>query len=59
MYGNYSYPINGNVQQNLAQQRMNNLQNQYNQMFPQQEMMQQQVPHKCSNRRWNVYGICL
>lgn len=46
MYGNYSYPINGNVQQNLAQQRMNNLQNQYNQMFPQQEMMQQQVPQQ-------------
>ncbi len=46
MYGNYSYPINGNVQQNLAQQRMNNLQNQYNQMFPQQDMMQQQVPHQ-------------
>ena len=31
---------------NLAQQRMNNLQNQYNQMFPQQEMMQQQVPQQ-------------
>lgn len=46
MYGNYSYPINGNVQQNLAQQRMNNLQNQYNQMFPQQEMIQQQVPQQ-------------
>lgn len=46
MYGNYSYPINGNVQQNLAQQRMNNLQNQYNQMFSQQEMMQQQVPQQ-------------
>ena len=46
MYGNYSYPINGNVQQNLAQQRINNLQNQYNQMFPQQEMMQQQVPQQ-------------
>lgn len=46
MYGNYSYPINGNVQQNLAQQRMNNLQSQYNQMFPQQEMMQQQVPQQ-------------
>lgn len=46
MYGNYSYLINGNVQQNLAQQRMNNLQNQYNQMFQQQEMMQQQVPHQ-------------
>lgn len=46
MYGNYSYPINGNVQQNLAQQRMNNLQNQYNQMFPQQDMMQQQVPQQ-------------
>lgn len=46
MYGNYSYPINGNVQQNLAQQRMNNLQNQYNQMFQQQEMMQQQVPQQ-------------
>lgn len=46
MYGNYSYPMNGNVQQNLAQQRMNNLQNQYNQMFPQQEMMQQQVPQQ-------------
>ena len=25
---------------------MNNLQNQYNQMFPQQEMMQQQVPQQ-------------
>lgn len=46
MYGNYSYPINGNVQQNLAQQRMNNLQSQYNQMFPQQEMIQQQVPQQ-------------
>lgn len=46
MYGNYSYPINGNVQQNLAQQRMNNLQSQYNQMFSQQEMMQQQVPQQ-------------
>lgn len=46
MYGNYPYPINGNVQQNLAQQRMSNLQNQYNQMFPQQEMMQQQVPQQ-------------
>ena len=46
MYGNYSYPINGNVQQNLAQQRMSNLQSQYNQMFPQQDMMQQQVPQQ-------------
>lgn len=25
MYGNYSYPINGNVQQNLAQQAINNV----------------------------------
>lgn len=39
----YPYPMNGNVQQSIAQQRMNSLQNQYNQMFPQQEMVQQQM----------------
>lgn len=41
---NYPYGMGGNVQQQLAQNRMDQLQNQYNNMFPQQNMnmMQQQ-----------------
>lgn len=44
MMYNYPYGMSGNVQQQLAQNRMEQLQNQYNNMFPQQNMnmMQQQ-----------------
>lgn len=39
----YPYNVNGNVQQQLAQNRMEQLQQQYNSMFPQNNMMMQQV----------------
>ena len=38
----YPYNVNGNVQQQLAQNRMEQLQQQYNSMFPQNNMMMQQ-----------------
>lgn len=41
MYNN-PYPYNNNIQQQLAQNRMEQLQNQYNTMFPNVNMMQQQ-----------------
>lgn len=39
---NSPYPYNNNIQQQLAQNRMEQLQNQYNTMFPNVNMMQQQ-----------------
>lgn len=45
------YGVNNSIQQQLAQNRMNQLETQYNNMFPQQYMQQQFIQCKTNSMK--------